>query len=214
MTKVKICGITNIEDAQHAIECGADQIGFNFYIGSKRYISPADAGRIAHSLPLNVTRIGVFVNENIAEVVSISRSVGLNGIQLHGDEDQSYVDELRKRSKLFVIKALRLSKTTVAVDALDWNVDYVLFDSYSAAERGGTGIKLDWDELGTDIYLWFPYMAYLAGGLTPDNVGEAVRKSELLYAVDVASGVESSPGKKDPAKVEAFIKAVRNTATS
>ena len=203
--KVKICGITNLEDAVFAVENGADEIGFNFYKESKRYIAPEEARRIVDELANPVTTVGVFVNENVEDVVDIAKYVGLDGIQLHGDEDQAYIFELKKRIKGFVIKAFRLSDPSNAVDAMDWTVDFVLFDSYSPNERGGTGVTLDWDELGTDISLFFPGHAYLAGGLTPENVDEAVRKSDWLHAVDVASGVEASPGKKDPRLVEAFI---------
>ena len=208
--KVKICGITNLQDAVFAVEKGADEIGFNFYKKSKRYIAPEEAREIVDQLAMPATTVGVFVNENVEDVVNIATQVGLDGIQLHGEEDQTYIHELKKKFEGFVIKAFRLSESSEAVDAMDWAVDFVLFDSYSPNERGGTGVTLDWDKLGMDIYLYFPGQAYLAGGLTAENVGGAVRSSELLYAVDVASGVESSPGKKHPKKVEEFIKNAKN----
>jgi phosphoribosylanthranilate isomerase len=213
MIRVKICGITNLDDAIQAVGCGADEIGFNFYSKSKRFVSAETARNIAAELPVAATKIGVFVNAEIEEILGITNKVGLDGIQLHGDEDQAYIKELRRisGSQITIIKAFRLSKAEDSVEALNFYApDYVLFDSYSPADRGGTGITLDWDEVGTNIYLFFPHMAYLAGGLTPENVAEAIRKSGLLYAVDVASGVESSPGKKDPKKVEEFIRNAKN----
>lgn len=207
--RVKICGITNADDAILAVEKGADEIGFNFYDKSKRYITPEKAEEIVKKLNHRPTIVGVFVNERIEKVIETANHVGLNGIQLHGDEDQTYILELKKKTRAFVIKAFRLSESTASPDAMDSSADFVLFDSYSLSERGGTGITLDWNEVGLDISLYFPGQAYLAGGLTPENVDEAIKKSDLLYAVDVASGVESSPGKKDSKKVEAFIQAVR-----
>ena len=209
VVRVKICGITNLEDAHHAVESGADELGFNFYKESPRYISPEDAKRIVGKLPRKVVKVGVFVNESQEDVVQITKFVGLNGIQLHGDESDVYIAELKEKTRSFVIKAFRVSSTFQASDALDWDMDYPLFDAYSPQEYGGTGQTFDLENVSSDIYLCFPHQAYLAGGLTPDNVAEAVRTVQLLYAVDVASGVESSKGKKDPAKVTAFIKAAK-----
>lgn len=208
MTLVKICGITNFEDAQHAVNCGADQLGFNFYAKSRRNISAQDARKIVGELPSSSGSVGVFVNEPIDSVLETAQFVGLDGIQLHGDEDKAYLIELSKRTKLFVIKVFHVSPTFEVIEAWDWKADYQLFDTYSTTERGGTGQTFDWENFGADIYLWVHCSAYLAGGLTPENVDEAVR-TVRPYAVDVASGVESSPGKKDPEKVAAFIKAAK-----
>jgi len=205
MTKVKICGITNLEDARFALDCGADELGFNFYKKSKRYISPADAATIVEQLSIDTRTVGVFVNEPIETVLEISRSLGLKGVQLHGDEDRLYIKKLLLSSMLFVIKAFRVAPDFVISSAVDWKATYELFDAFSPHERGGTGRSLDWEELGIEVQSWFPDSAYLAGGLTPDNVGTAIRMVRP-YAVDVASGVESSPGKKDRNKVEAFIR--------
>ena len=207
--RVKICGITNLEDAIHAVEAGADELGFNFYKDSPRYIAPPEARKIVDSLPKAVKIIGVFVNESLDELLQITKHVGLDGIQLHGDEDQIYIRDLKKKTDRFVIKAFRVSPRFEVSDAMDWPINHPLFDAYSLNERGGTGRTIDWENAATDIYLLFPYQAYLAGGLTPENVGEAIRSVDLLYAVDVASGVASSPGKKDTAKVAAFIKAAK-----
>lgn len=203
MTKVKICGITNLEDARAAWELGADQLGFNFYSGSKRYVSPRGAREIIDRSG-SLKHIGVFVNEPLDSLLAITDYVGLDGIQLHGDEDIDYVAEVKKRSKAFVIRAFRVSPTFYVGDALDWAIDFPLFDTHSANEYGGTGEKFDWDEFGSEIDFLFPGNAYLAGGLNAENVTTAIRKVQP-YAVDVASGVESSPGKKDRKKLEAFI---------
>jgi phosphoribosylanthranilate isomerase len=206
--KVKICGITNLEDAKQALDAGADELGFNFYPKSPRYVSPEAARKIVDSLPIAARMVGVFVNEPIETLIEIAQFVGLDGIQLHGDEDNVYVKELSKRTKLFVIKVFRVSPNIEIADCSDWNAEYQLFDTYSAAGRGGTGQAFDWEAFGADVHLWVPYSAYLAGGLTPENVAEAVRKV-CPYAVDVASGVESSPGKKDHQKVAAFVRAAK-----
>ena len=208
MTLVKICGITNIDDARHALDCNADQLGFNFYKGSQRYLVPEEARTIIDQLPITSGNIGVFVNEPIDKVLEIAQFVGLDGIQLHGDEDNQYVRDLQKRTNRFVIKAFRVSPTFQISDAMEWDMSYALFDSFSPIERGGTGQKFDWENGAIDIFLWFPCNAYLAGGLRPENVAQAVQLVKP-YAVDVASGVEISPGKKDPEKVAAFIKAAK-----
>jgi phosphoribosylanthranilate isomerase len=191
------------------MDCGADELGFNFYSGSPRCVSPDDARSIIDALPITSENVGVFVNEPIERVIEISSFVGLDGIQLHGDESGDYVEEILERTMLFVIKAFRVSPTFSVIDALAWNTHYYLFDTYSPNVHGGTGQRFDWEGLGPDIILWVPNLAYLAGGLTAENVGAAIGVVKP-YAVDVASGVESAPGRKDPKKVEAFIKAAKD----
>lgn len=204
MTKVKICGITNIDDALQAFESGADQIGLNFYSKSVRYVSPDKARQMVDSLPTGFETIGVFVNETIETVVATAANVGLDGIQLHGDEDPEYVRDLAKQTDRFIIKAFRVSPLFRMRDALDWKIDHQLFDAYSPNVRGGSGQTFDWKAIAVDMQRYFLTSAYLAGGLTPDNVKEAVSVVQP-YAVDVASGVESTPGKKDADKVASFI---------
>jgi phosphoribosylanthranilate isomerase len=204
MTKVKICGITNLEDARHAVECGADMLGFNFYPRSKRYIEPEEARRIVDDLPISNGNVGVFVNEAPDRLLEIVEFVGVDSIQLHGDEDPGYVSRLETTKA--VIKAIRPRSFTEACYGLDFDCDAVLIDGFSDTEYGGSGTNANWKHAEA-IWGMVP-MLYLAGGLTPDNVAEAIRTVEP-YAVDVASGVESSPGKKDPAKVAAFIKAAK-----
>ena len=204
MTKVKICGITNLEDALLAAELGADELGFNFYKGSKRYLLPQDAREIIDQSPKRSGNVGVFVNEPIDSLLDIADFAGIDGIQLHGDEDMAYIEKLQKRTKRFIIKAFRVAPDFLVGDVLDWPLTFPLFDTHSSDRFGGTGETFDWEEFGVDIYLWFPVSAYLAGGLNPENVADAVRVVRP-YAVDVASGVEAQPGKKDPNKMKAFI---------
>ena len=207
--KVKICGITNLEDALHASKCGADELGFNFFQGSKRYVSPEVANEIASKLPASTNKIGVFVNESIDTILKIADLVPLSGIQLHGDEELTYLTALKQKAKQPIIKAFRVSSSFDIGTVLDWDCDFQLFDSFSSDQYGGTGRRLTNQDLLFHIYLWLPGSAYVAGGLNPENVAEVIREADP-YAVDVASGVESQPGKKDPKKVEAFIRNAKN----
>lgn len=209
MTKVKICGITNLKDALHAANCHADELGFNFYKGSKRYLSPENARQIISELPAASGKVGVFVNESMDSLLTIAEVVGLDAIQLHGDEDMTYVADLKKRTEKTIIKAFRVTTTFDIAAALNWECDFPLFDTYSGHQYGGTGKRFVQETFLFQIYLWLPCSAYIAGGLTPDNVAEAIREADP-YAVDVASGVEFSPGRKDPKKVEAFIRNAKN----
>jgi phosphoribosylanthranilate isomerase len=204
MTKVKICGITNLEDARHAVECGADMLGFNFYRGSKRYVEPALAAEIVRGLgEPRIELVGVFVNAETAEIARIAEQVGLNGVQLHGDEDAQSVAAVKESLPgLLVVKALRVGGGLAFKAAAAYTVDHVLLDGDAGGLFGGAGQAFDW-ELARGVE-----GVILAGGLTPHNVANAIRTLQP-HAVDVASGVESSPGKKDHAKVAAFIKAAK-----
>lgn len=204
MTKVKICGITNIEDARHAVECGADMLGFNFYPGSKRYVEPAVARAIIDALGnAEVAKIGVFVNADVGEIAEVAENVGLDAVQLHGDESPEVVAAVgRSLPGLLTVKALRVGSEVALKAAAVYAVNHVLLDGDAGSAFGGAGATFDW-ELARGIE-----GLILAGGLTPHNVADAVRMLRP-HAVDVASGVESSPGKKDPAKVAAFIKAAK-----
>lgn len=206
MTRVKICGITNLEDAQIAIDSGADAIGFNFYRGSKRFVDERDAAVIIQRIQGAITTVGVFVNHSIAEILETQSIAKFDAIQLHGDETQRFVNELRSETNSKIIKAFRVS-AEFDVESVDrYNVDAVLLDSFSIMEYGGTGNTLDWN-IAAKAAARFSDV-YLAGGLTPDNVALAIRKVKPS-SVDVASGVESSPGKKDPSRVAAFIKSAK-----
>jgi phosphoribosylanthranilate isomerase len=206
MTRVKICGITNLEDAQIAIDSGADAIGFNFYRGSKRFVDERDAAVIIQRIQGAITTVGVFVNHSIAEILETQSIAKFDVIQLHGDETQRFVNELRSETNSKIIKAFRVS-AEFDVESVDrYNVDAVLLDSFSTMEYGGTGNTLDWN-IAAKAAARFSDV-YLAGGLTPDNVALAIRKVKPS-SVDVASGVESSPGKKDPIKVATFMKSAK-----
>lgn len=207
MVKVKICGITNLEDALHAIECGADMLGFNFYEKSPRSIEPDRAAEIVQQLPAATEKVGIFVNAEEYYVAEYVEMIGLTVVQLHGDEDKTYIASLKTETDSKLIKALRVGPD-FDIDSLSkLGVDDILLDAYSKDAYGGTGERFDWTTAAT--INGNVTRLYLAGGLTQDNVADAVR-TVRPYAVDVASGVESSPGKKDPKKVEAFIRNAKN----
>lgn len=208
MTTVKICGITNLNDALLSAELGADELGFNFYGKSPRYILPDAARVIVSELPENISPVGVFVNESIETILDIATQVGLSAIQLHGDEDTDFVNRLRHRSGLRIIKAIRVAPVFQPKDAAKYEADAILLDGYSARERGGTGDTFDWG-IALQVSRLVPRL-YLAGGLSPDNVGEAVRRVHP-FAVDVCSRIESTPGIKDAGKLASFINAVKET---
>jgi len=206
MIKVKICGITNLQDARHAAERGADAIGFNFYSGSKRYISPTDAAAIVEQVSAGVEKIGVFVNAPIEEIVEIEHAVQLDTVQLHGDETAEFIEELRLESDASIIKAVRIGPDFDAYDALQYKADAILLDAFSIDERGGTGETFDWAIARQIVEV--VDRVYLAGGLSPDNVADAIRAVKP-FAVDACSLLEASPGFKDREKVAAFIKAAK-----
>ncbi len=203
MTKVKICGITNLGDAQFAIDAGADALGFNFYKGSPRYIAPAATSEITRRLPDEISKIGVFVNESIDEIVDIASATSLNAVQLHGDESTAYVVELRERFDLEIIKAFRVSGDFIPEVALDYKLEGILLDGFSANARGGTGEQFDW-EIAKRVSMLVGKL-WLAGGLSPDNVRTAVAEV-APFAVDACSSLESRPGVKDHEKLRNFIK--------
>jgi phosphoribosylanthranilate isomerase len=204
MVKVKICGITNWSDASHAVEAGADFLGFNFYRQSSRYIEPAAARRIVQRLPESVASVGVFVNEPELEMLAIARRVGLDYVQLHGDETADVVSRMRR--SLGVIKAVRVRGSfRVSQLAIFKRASSILLDGFDAHLRGGTGRSFNW-KLAKNAGR--KRQIFLAGGLTPENAAEAVFAARP-FAIDVCSGVESRPGKKDAARMRALVAAVR-----
>ncbi len=202
MTRVKICGITSIRDAGLAVDLGAHALGFVFYSKSKRFIEPGDAADIIKELPPFVYTVGVFVNPGLDELDEVVGATGIHTVQLHGDETPKFCHEVSGE----VIKALRVDSTfdTGIVDLYPGQA--ILFDNYSKEFYGGTGESFNWDLLGE---LNTPKRIILSGGLGPENVLDAI-KTINPYAVDVSSGVEESPGKKDESKLVEFFKAVRN----
>jgi phosphoribosylanthranilate isomerase len=206
MTKVKICGITNLEDALLSAKFGADALGFNFYEKSPRYVTSKKASEIIEQLPKGVMKVGVFVNESVERICKIVEIAGLDAIQLHGEEDNRFIEEVHMMSGLPVIKAFRISLDFNPDSAKHSSAEAVLLDKYSSREPGGTGETFDWKiaKLVSNLV----DRVYLAGGLTADNVADAIGTVHP-YAVDVCSRIETKPGKKDDEKLERFIAAVK-----
>jgi phosphoribosylanthranilate isomerase len=202
-TRVKICGITNAADARSAAEAGADMIGLMFYESSPRQVTLETAREISRALPPEVLSVGVFVNPDKAFVERAIDGCRLSLLQFHGDEAPDFCTQFG----LLSLKALRVRDTESLKMLENYQTSAFLLDAYSAGVPGGTGEKFDWDLAVAAQKLGKPI--FLAGGLTPENVGAAVKKVRP-FAVDVSSGVESAPGRKDPEKMRAFIKAVRN----
>ncbi|MDT4967085.1 MAG: phosphoribosylanthranilate isomerase [Acidobacteriota bacterium] len=202
--KVKICGITNLEDARAAFDAGADALGFNFWSQSPRFITPLEARSIVEQLPKAVMRVGVFVNEPEPDDVSrIARDVNLTAVQLHGDESPEYCRALKGLS---VIKALRVDESFTPQHAQKYETDAILLDAFISGSRGGTGRIVDW-ERAREVAELVPRLM-LAGGLSHDNVAEAIRLV-MPWGVDACSRLEIAPGKKDPALMRSFVAAAR-----
>ena len=219
MFRIKICGITNREDARVAVDAGADAVGFNFFSGSKRFVHFADAREMSDKEAHPCCKVGVFVNHSAEDVNEIMEAVGLDAVQLHGDQPPSYLLDVDRRFP--IIRVYRVGDSGFIQMKTDFMMctkfgrepDAVLLDALAPTEYGGTGLRLDWSTLADRIDLLNfdraePVRLILAGGLTPENVAEAIALVRP-HGVDVASGVESSPGRKDPDKVRAFIAAAR-----
>jgi phosphoribosylanthranilate isomerase len=194
--KLKVCGVTSLEDARASVDCGAEYLGFNFYPKSPRYISPAAARAVIERLPDDVVSVGVFVNEPRPEDVDeILRVSGARMAQLHGDESPDYCASLGAER---VIKALRVGDDFDARRVLDYPASAILLDAFDAKLYGGTGKTANWVVAREAARLT---RIFLAGGLSPENIAEAIRAVEP-FGVDVNSGVESAPGRKSPDKLE------------
>ncbi len=206
--KIKICGITRFEDAKAALELGADLLGFNFYAKSPRYVHPKIARGIIEKLRRRQGMAGVFVNSPAAEVSQIALEAGLDTLQFHGDENEGY---LRQFPDYVLIKAVRVQGDFEAKELrrLAQHVDYLLFDSFSPQQFGGTGREISEALLAELDREGLLNGSFLSGGLTVQNVAERV-KAWHLGGVDTASGVESKPGIKDKEKMRAFIAAARS----
>lgn len=200
---VKICGITSEVDARAAAEAGADAVGFMFAESSPRWITPERAKQIVAALPANVSKVGVFVNAPADAVRAVAENCGLDTLQFHGEELPDYCAQF---PGFKVWKALPVKDRTSLVRFTSYEVDAWLLDAHVPGKRGGTGATFKWDlaviakELGRPIVL--------AGGLTPENIGKAVSEVQP-WAVDVSSGVEVSPGRKDTAKMREFVAAAK-----
>src|SRR5579864_57925 len=214
MTWVKICGMTNLEDALVAVDAGADAVGFVFYEKSPRCVTVERAREICEKLPGSVEKIGVFVNQQEDTLLSVADSTGLTAVQMHGDNEDPHVADLvvKRKPHVKVLAAISMRRPNPTGRAMMWHPDSVeafLVDSGTASNHGGTGKVFDW---GTAVPVLNEIKrlgrVIAAGGLTPANVSEAI---EILHpwGVDVVSGVEASPGRKDAEKVRAFVRAVR-----
>jgi len=205
MTLIKICGITNLPDALVAVEAGADALGFNFYRPSPRYIEPAAARAIIEQLPQEILTVGVFVNAPTPELVKeTARESGVQAVQLHGDESPDYC---RALGDMYVIKALAADSDFELARVSSYEVSALMLDAKHEKLRGGTGQVIDWSlakkvaELSDRLFL--------AGGLAPENVADAIR-TVRPYAVDACSSLEKVPGQKNYERVRAFILAARH----
>lgn len=203
ITRVKICGITNLEDALCAVNAGADALGFVFYKGSPRYITPEKAGETTSALPPFVTTVGLFVNASSEIIQQTMQTAGLGVVQLHGDE----TPEDCCLHPYPVIKAVRVRNADSLKGIGSYHVSALLLDAWNDQHYGGTGESFDW-QLTKKLTGGRPLI--LAGGLSPENVAEAIRVVHP-YAVDVSSGVEKSPGNKDHDKVRQFIQQVKQS---
>ena len=210
--QVKICGITTVANAETAGVANADAIGFNFYAKSKRYVEPETAAKIAQSVGGEVAFVGVFVNALVDEIISISKTVSLTHVQLHGEEHPEIVARIKESlSGVKIIRAVRIMGNDLDAAQLEitqWQtagVDWILLDAGSLEAYGGTGEQLDWAQL-EKLSFGVPWL--LAGGLETGNVAEAIRIANPI-GVDVASGVESAPGIKDADLVNEFTRTAR-----
>jgi phosphoribosylanthranilate isomerase len=203
---VKICGITRLEDAERAVALGADAIGFVFWPKSPRFIEPGAARAIVRSLPAAVAPVGVFVNQTHGEVARIAGEVGLGMVQLHGDETVEYAAAVGPP----VIKAIAVGPETTPSDADRWPATVtLLLDVHDPVRRGGTGRRVDWERAAA---IAARRRTLLAGGLTPENVGEGIARVRP-FGVDVSSGVEARPGIKDHARLRALFDAIGSVAS-
>lgn len=207
MTKVKICGITNLEDALLSAKFGADALGFNFYEKSPRYISPENAREIIEQLPPEILKVGVFVNETLEKIIEIASIAKLDALQLHGEETPEFARELKAKTNFEIIKAFRVSPEFKPENVMEYKTDAILLDAYNPKEHGGTGETFDW-EIAKKVQEIFPEM-YLAGGLSNENIDNALRQTNS-FAVDSCSSLEKVKGLKDKTKLINFVTKVKH----
>lgn len=206
MTFIKICGITNVDDALAAVAAGADALGFNFYKPSPRYVTPQIAREIIAKLPLSVLTVGVFVNEESTQSVrSIANEAGITALQLHGDESPGYCAELS--NDRYVIKTLAVSNDFEIETVQGYAVEAIMLDTKHNALRGGTGRVFDWS-IASEVNEVVPKL-FLAGGLAPENIEDAI-KIVRPYAIDACSALEDEPGRKNHDRMRAFVETARN----
>ena len=202
ITKVKICGLTNYDDAIAAMDMGADLLGFNFYPDSPRYVTPEQATDIINKLPGFIGTAGVFVNASIERIHETNAVCQLDWVQLHGDEDPDFCRSLLSHN-VKTMKAIRVKDQTDIERANSFFTDAVLLDAFDPDKYGGTGLTFDWNVIGH-----IGKRVFLAGGINPDNAAAAVRLG--VYGIDVCSGIESGPGKKDHGKMKKLFENIRH----
>ena len=203
MVKVKICGITNLEDAAYAAYAGADALGFVFYKKSPRYIKPQKAKSIISHLPKSIKKVGVFVNARERTIRMITRYLGLDMLQFHGNESKDFCGRFRDYK---VIKAFRVKDRIDFVDLFKYDVWAYLFDTFAKNKFGGTGRRFNWGVL--NCLKNSKKIIFLSGGLNYHNVRKALKNQPVKW-VDASSSLEKYPGKKEPEKIKKFIKAIK-----
>ncbi len=202
IVKVKICGITNYEDAAAAMDMGADLIGFNFYAESPRYVPPEDAAKIINKLPAFADIAGVFVNSTFEQIRQVIKMCQLNWVQLHGDETPEFCESFLSLN-VKTMKAIRVKEQKDIKKAESFFTDAILLDAFHPEKYGGTGITFDWNIVGH-----IGKRIFLAGGINPDNAVSAIELG--VYGIDVCSGVEAEPGRKDHKKMKKLFDNIRH----
>ena len=202
IVKVKICGLTNYEDASAAMDMGADLLGFNFYPKSPRYIEPQKATAIINKLPSFIDIAGVFVNYSFEQIREVLNLCQLNWVQLHGDEDPRFCKQFLSLN-VRTMKAIRVKNQTDIERADSFFTDAILLDAFDPEKYGGTGLKFDWNIIGH-----INKRIFLAGGINPDNAAEAVKLG--VYGIDICSGIEAEPGRKDHKKMKKLFENIRH----
>ncbi len=200
--KVKICGITNYDDAMAAIDMGADLLGFNFYPKSPRFVTKEQASEIISRLPAFIDTAGVFVNATIEQIHEINSACSLDWVQLHGDEDPDFC-RLLLTHNVKTMKAIRIKDQTDIERADRFFTDAILLDAFNPEKYGGTGLTFDWNIIGH-----ITKRVFLAGGVNPDNAAKAMKLG--VYGIDVCSGIEAEPGKKDHGKMKRLFDNIRH----
>ncbi len=197
IVKVKICGLTNYKDAMAAVDMGADLLGFNFYPKSPRYVTTEQAAEIIGKLPGFVDTVGLFVNSSLEEIQEPLGRYSFDWVQLHGDETPEFCEQFRTVN-VRTMKAIRVKDENDIERAEEYFTDAILLDAYDPEKYGGTGLTFDWNIIGH-----ITKRVFLAGGINPDNVVKAVKLG--VYGIDVCSGIEVEPGKKDHKKMKALF---------
>jgi len=200
--KVKICGLTNLEDAMAAAQMGADMLGFNFYPKSPRYIAPEKAEKIIDKLPAMADTVGLFVNDTFNRIEQVIERCNLDWVQFHGDEPPEYCEQFGTLN-VRTLKAIRVKDAKDIKRAEEYYTDAILLDAFDPKKYGGTGLSFDWNIIGN-----VTKRVFLAGGINDDNVAQAV--SLGIYGIDVCSCIESRPGKKDHAKMRKLFDRIRD----